>query len=314
MTAPASSPRERVLVTGAAGFVGQHVAAALLDAGHRVVALCRRGSLPPELARRCDAVLHGDVCDSAVQRNALGDVHAVCHLAAHIPARYDGLDEIDRCFAVNARAAIELATCAADLGVRRFLHFSTGNMYVPGDGARAETDRMFPADCASDYMVSKLAAEIFLANLARRRPLELVVFRLGTPYGPGEPGHKVIPTFLRRAEQGQPLRLTGGGLAAFNFVYVRDVAELAAQAVAGRAQGVFNVGSGEHTPLLELARAVAALPGGGAALDVEPAAADAFRGFPAIAIDKARATFDFAPRPLAAGLRDYRAYLRRAAP
>lgn len=314
MTTPASSPRERVLVTGATGFVGQHVVAALLDAGHRVVALCRRGSLPPALAGRCDAVLHGDVCDAAVQRDALRDVQAVCHLAAHIPARYDGLDEIERCFAVNARAAIELATCAADLGVRRFLHFSTGNMYLPGAGARVETDRIFPADCASDYMVSKLAAEIFLANLARRRPLELVVFRLGTPYGPGEPSHKVIPTFLRRAEQGQPLRLAGGGNAAFNFVDVRDVAELAAQAVAAPAQGFFNVGSGEHTTLLELARTVAALPGIGAALEIEPAAAGAFGGFPAIAIDKARATFGFAPRPLAAGLRDYRDFLRRTAP
>lgn len=314
MTVPPSSPRERVLVTGAAGFVGQHVAAALLDAGFRVVALCRHGRLPPELAARCDAVLQGDVCEPDVQRNALRDVQSVCHLAAYIPARYDGLAEIDRCFAVNARAAIELATRAADLGVRRFLHFSTGNMYVPGAGPRAETDRIFPADCASDYMVSKLAAEIFLANLVQRRPLELVVFRLGTPYGPGEPDGKVIPTFLRLAERGQPLHLAAGGIAAFNFVYVRDVAELAAHAVAARAQGTFNVGSGEHTTLLDLARAVGALKDGGVAVDIEPAAETAFRGFPAIAIDKARAAFGYAPRPLAAGLREYRAFLRQASP
>ena len=93
-----------------------------------------------------------------------------------------------------------------------------------------------------------------------------------------------------------------------------DVAELAAQAVAAPAQGFFNVGSGEHTTLLELARTVAALPGIGAALEIEPAAAGAFGGFPAIAIDKARATFGFAPRPLAAGRRDYRDFLRRTAP
>lgn len=312
MSANSSSQRERVLVTGAAGFLGKQIVAALLDGGYRVVALCRHGQLPPELAQRCDDVRCGDVCDPYVQQEAIRGVHVICHLAAYIPARYEGLDEIDRCFAVNARAAIGLATRAADLGVHRFLHFSAGNMYVAGESPRVETDPIFPTDYASDYMVSKLTAEIYLANLARRRPLEMVVFRIGTPYGPGEPAGKVIPTFLRLAEQGRPLRLSDSGIAAFNFVYVRDVAELTVNAIAARDQGIFNVASGEHTRLLDLAHAVVALHSGRVALNVEPIRANAFRGFPAIAIDKARRSFGFAPRPLAAGLRDYQAFLRQA--
>jgi nucleoside-diphosphate-sugar epimerase len=132
------------------------------------------------------------------------------------------------------------------------------------------------------------------------------MLRAGTPYGPGEPPRKVIPAFLRQAAQGLPLRVAAGGTAAFNFVHVADVADCVARAVGGGPAGIYNVASGEHTALRELAQAVAALyPPGRVAVEIAPPVPGAFAGFPPLSVERARATWGFAPRPLAIGLRDY---------
>lgn len=310
MTGPSAGPTDLVLVTGAAGFTGRHVLRTLADADYRLAALQHRTPLPPDLASLCERVTVGDIRDPQVRAAALDGVSMVCHLSAYIPARMDGLQEADLCNQVNALAVMDFAEEAAERGVRRFLQISGANMYAPSDTPRTESDAVFPARFGTAYLVSKFAAEVYLSNVAQRTGIEVVILRVATPYGPGEPANKVIPTFLRMAAEGKPLRMVSGGAARFSYVHVGDVAGSVLNAVSGGAGGIYNIASGEHTSVLELAQQIVALHGEGEVmLDIEPVVPGAFTGFAPVSIEKAWQTWQFAPRPLATGLRDYRNYL-----
>jgi UDP-glucose 4-epimerase len=301
-----------VLVTGAAGFIGRHVVEALLERGQAIVALQHRRTMPLQIQARCKRVLSGDLRDPGIQQEALRDVQVVCHLSAYVPARFDDSpQEALSCYLVNAQATLELAVAASDRGIRRFIHLSTGNMYAASNRPCIETDSLFPAGYAAGYFASKLAAELYLTHLAKRTGIEVVILRVGTPYGPGEPGQKVIPSFLRLAAQGQALRIANGGGARYNFVYVTDVASCAVMAIEKGPPGIYNVASGEHTSIRELTHAIVELFGEREVpLDIEPATtAAAFPGFPALSIEKARRTWGFAPSSVATGLRKYLASL-----
>lgn len=299
-----------VLVTGAAGFTGRHVIRALAEEGYRVAAWRHRTPLPADLAALCERVTCGDIREPQARAAALEGVHAVCHLSAYIPADMDDLRQADRCNRINALAAMDLAEDAAKRGVRRFVHLSTANMYADSESACRESDAVFPAQLGSAYFASKLAGEIYLSNVANRTGMEVLILRVATPYGPGEPAQKVIPTFLRLAAEGKPLRMVNGGVARFSYVHVADVATAVLNAVGSGDGGIYNIASGEHTSLLELARQIVAMHGqGDAALQIEPAVPGSFAGFAPVSIEKARRTWGFAPRPLGAGLRDYRDHL-----
>jgi nucleoside-diphosphate-sugar epimerase len=301
-----------VLVTGATGFVGRHLVSTLVDKGYRVVALQHQRELPLEVQGRCEHVLSGDICDPGVQYEALRNVEAVCHLSAYIPKRIDDLQEAALCYLINAKATLELATMASKRGVRRFVQFSAGNMYAPSDRPCIESDSLFPIEYATAYFASKLAAELYLANICKHTALEVVILRVGSPYGPGEPDWKAIPTFLRMAAQGQALRLVNGGDTTYNLVYIADVTDCAARAIESGPPGCYNVASGEHTSLWEMARAIVELYSEHKVpIHVEPATPGSFPGFAAMSIVKARQAWGFAPRSLSAGLREYRASLAK---
>lgn len=299
-----------VLVTGAAGFTGGHVVRVLADAGYRLAVLQHRTPLSAELAALCERTTSGDIREPHVREAALDDVTVVCHLSAYIPTRMDGFQDVDLCNEVNAVAVMDFAEKAAERGVRRFVQMSGANMYASSDTPRTESDAVFPAQWGTAYLVSKFAAEVYLSNIAKRTGMEVLILRVATPYGPGEPANKVIPTFLRMAAEGKPLRMVNGGAARFSYVHVGDVAASVLNAVGGGAGGIYNIASGEHTSVLELAQQIVALNDDrGATLDIEPIVPGAFTGFAPLSIEKARRTWHFAPRPLATGLREYRDYL-----
>lgn len=310
MTGVDAQPTGLVLVTGAAGFTGRHVLRILADAGYRLAVVQHRTPLPADLAALCERVTSGDIREAHVREAALDGVSAVCHLSAYIPGRMDDLREADLCNQINALAVLDLAEAAAQRGIRRFIQLSTANLYAEASSARSEADPVFPAQLGTPYFVSKFAGEVYLSHIARRTGMEALILRIATPYGPGEPPNKVIPTFLRMAAEGKPLRMVNGGAARFSYVHVDDVATSVLNAVAGGVGGIYNIASGEHTSVLELAQQIVALHGdGGATLDIEPFVPGAFTGFAPVSIEKARQTWQFAPRPLATGLREYRDHL-----
>ena len=165
----------RILVTGASGFVGPHVVAALLAAGYRV-RLAQRRAAPA--SGGIETVVTGDLSDAIDSRAALEGVDHIVHLAGLAHAG-PGLDEAlyDR---INTQATQELATAAQAVGVKRFVYLSSIKALTSAFDGPPLRDSDVPAPDDA-YGRSKLAAEQALAGL----DLDWVSLRPVLVYGPG---------------------------------------------------------------------------------------------------------------------------------
>lgn len=171
----------RVLVTGAAGFLGRAVAAAAARAGHQVVAMVR----PASAGEPAPGVeqLAGDLRQVGPWADALGEVEAVVHCAAafgDLPSQLAG-----------TVLATENLLAALPSGARRFVHVSSLSVYdfdAPRlGGALDETTRLEPDPLRRDaYTQTKLLQERLVREHAARAGIELVVVRPGAIYGPGK--------------------------------------------------------------------------------------------------------------------------------
>jgi UDP-glucose 4-epimerase len=188
----------RVLVTGAAGFVGRALCGQLTATGHTVIpAVRRRSGLP-------DEVVVGDLGPSTEWRMALAGCDTVVHLAARVHMMRESVpDPLALYREINTGATLNLARQAAQGGVRRFVFIST--IKVNGEGRDTpyhETDAPAPEDA---YAISKLEAEQGLQRIAQETGLEVVILRPPLVYGPG-----VKANFLRLMQmvrKGWPLPL-----------------------------------------------------------------------------------------------------------
>lgn len=289
------------LVTGASGFVGRRVVEALVARGQRVRAQGRSFAGPPP-GPGVERVAC-DLLDTAALPALVEGASAVCHLAAFLPPNMADSSYAERCFQVNALASLRLGEAALAAGCRRFVFASSANAYVSRPHPVTEDEAPYPAARATYYLTSKLAAELYLDHLARARGLPLTTLRLSAVYGPGMPGGGVVARFMALAASGQPLTVRDGGVPATDFVFVDDVVALVVRALEQPAGGTFNAGSGEHTSLLSLARAVqSTYPDRAVEIRVEPPAGEPAPSFAALNVDKARRTFGYAPRTLAEGL------------
>ncbi|MEO7994181.1 MAG: NAD-dependent epimerase/dehydratase family protein, partial [bacterium] len=176
---------ERVLITGGAGFIGSHLADALLARGHMVAVLDNfstgRRRYVPEAATLYDA----DLLDSARLREALADFAptVVSHHAAQINVRI-ALDDPIRDAATNILGALVLLEACLAAGVQQFVFASSGGaMY--GDDAPRPTSEAIPPGPESPYGLSKLTFEEYLRVLGRLHPeLIITILRYANVYGP----------------------------------------------------------------------------------------------------------------------------------
>jgi UDP-glucose 4-epimerase len=296
-----------ILVTGISGFIGRHVAASLAAAGYEVIGLTRNTDLPGETAGLCSRVIVGDLRQPTALKEALEGVAGVCHLAAYLPSDYADPSEAEACLSVNALGTLELARAALRSGVQRMVYASTASAYLPTSEPLTEGAVVSPTGHAAWYQTSKVAGEFYLERLRDSDALSPVILRIASCYGPGMEARSVLARFVARAQHGEPLDVFHGGRARADFVHVLDVAQCFVSALSAGESGVYNVGSGCATTLLELAKAVKVALGSSSPVRVLDADNSVPTGWPPLSIAKAAAAWGYAPMSLESGLATFAA-------
>lgn len=250
----------RVALTGATGFLGRAVAAALVARGHAVRALVRPGreaALGP--APRLE-VVPGALGDPAALRALVAGADALVHLAAL------GVQSRDRDWArmvdANVAAPLALLDAAAEAGVSRVVAAGTcleyrGHGRLPGaPAAGAPTcGEDAPLETADGYGATKAAGGVVLRARARARGVPLRWLRLASMYGPGDDPGKLVPGALRAARAGSPYEMTAGEQVR-EWLHRDDAVDAVVRAaeLGGEGVEVVNVGTGEGLRLLEVVR------------------------------------------------------------
>jgi UDP-glucose 4-epimerase len=233
----------RAIVTGGAGFIGSHVVDALVARGDEVVVLDNLSTGRRENVDQAARLAEVDLAEAG----AVFD---------------DAQPEV--CFHLAAQAAGRHGT--------QVVFSSTGGAIYGECEEPADEDS--PRRPLAPYGASKLSAEEYLATYNRLHGTSHVALRYGNVYGPRQDPHGeagVVAIFFGRLAHGEPLRVFGDGRQTRDYVYVGDVVS-ATLAAHGHA-GVFNVGTGVETSVLELADACARVAGVSVPLDHEAARA-----------------------------------------
>jgi UDP-glucose 4-epimerase len=247
----------KALVTGGAGFIGSHLADALLAAGHEVRILDDLSSGSLDVVAPDVEYVHGSVTDEQVVRWAVRDVEVVFHQAAH-RAVQRSVDHPLATDQANTHGTVTLLTAAVDAGVRRLVYASSSSVY--GGAETMPTPETVPLHPRSPYAVSKLAGEHYCRVFAHLHTLETVALRYFNVYGPRQRPDSayaaVVPLFMQALSQGDAPLVHGDGLQSRDFTYVDDVvrANLAAAQAPGTACSgkAYNVAGGASYSLLEL--------------------------------------------------------------
>ncbi len=255
------------LVTGGAGFIGSHIAEALVARGDRVrvvdnLSTGRRENLEP-IGQQVEFV-EGDVADAALMARLVEGVDCIFHQAAlaSVPRSVEApLDTNAAC----VTGTVTVLDAARRAGVRRVVYAGSSAAY--GDqpfSAKRETDLPAPI---SPYGAAKLAGEYYCQAFAATYGLETVVIRYFNVFGPRQdpasPYSAVIPLFITAMLAGRRPVIYGDGLQSRDFTYVANVvdANLLAADAPGASGRVFNAAGGKSITLLELLAALEELLG-----------------------------------------------------
>lgn len=246
----------RALVTGGAGFIGHHLARALLARGVAVTVLDDLSMGKRENVPDGARLVMGDVRDPAAVDDALADVDCVFHLAAIVSIRAS-VEGFARDADVNLMGTLNLLGRMADRGVRRAVLASSMAVYADSP-TPTPVPETYPTEPISPYGVAKLAAERYWMLMAPRCGAAPAVLRYFNTYGPGQtptPYVGVITIFVKRLLAGEPPVIFGDGEQRRDFVHVDDI--VAANLLALRHEsvtGVFNVGTGAATSVNQIAQ------------------------------------------------------------
>lgn len=308
----------RILVTGAAGFIGSHLCGRLLGRGDEVVGLdnfCE--TYPASIKRRNAAevgveVVEGDVLDAELLDRVLseGRFDAVAHIAA-LPGVRPSIERPWAYQRVNVEGTALLAHHMVAHGVRRLVFASSSSVYGRNrERPYRETDRVDQP--ASPYAASKRAAELVLESLQHVHGLGVTCLRYFTVYGPRQRPEMAIHKFCRAVEAGEAITMFGEGDTSRDYTYVDDIIDGTVAAIDGCSEGfgIYNLGDNRPVLLRELIAAIGEAMGKEPIVEQLPEQAGDVKHTLA-SIEAAAADLGYAPKvPIEEGLRRFVAWFR----
>jgi UDP-glucose 4-epimerase len=268
----------RTLVTGGAGFVGSHLVEALTARGDSVVVLddFSTGSRDNLAAAGAGVdVVEGSILDQRLVDECMSSVDACLHLASAVGVKLMMAQPLETLH-TNVRGNDIVIGAGARRGCR-LLFTSTSEVYGRASGPLSESsDGVFGSPFKSRwaYAISKSFGEALAFAHYQTGGSDMVVARLFNVVGPRQTGAygMVLPRFVRQALAGQPLTVYGNGVQARCFTHIHDVVRallllLDCDDATGR---VFNVGSSNELPIVELARRVIERTGSSSEIEFVP--------------------------------------------
>ena len=280
----------RFLITGGAGFIGSHLVDVLTSRGDQVIVLDdlstgRLENLEHILDSELVEFVEGSMVDEGLVDELMGVCDACLHLASAVGVQLvvsRPLDSLQR----NVRGNDIVISAAARHG-RKLLFASTSEIYGKNStGALSEdSDRILgaPTTLRWSYSTAKAFGEALAYSYVREEGAEMTVVRLFNTVGPRQSGAygMVLPRFVRQALEGEDLTVYGNGMQSRCFAHVLDVVHAITLLFdEKRAKGnVFNVGSQNVTPIIELARKVIERTGSTSAIRLVPYEAAYQEGF-----------------------------------
>jgi NAD dependent epimerase/dehydratase len=267
----------KVLLTGADGFIGSHLAEQLVRDGHDVRALVLYNSfdsrgwldgLDPEVASHID-FLPGDIRDPALMMSAVGDRDAVLHLAALIAIPYSYAAP-DLYVQTNIQGTLNLLNAARAADVSRFIHTSTSEVY--GTARYVPMDEAHPLQGQSPYSASKIGADQMVNAYFTSFALPAVTIRPFNTFGPRQSARAVIPTIISQLAAGKREIQLGALTPTRDFTYVPDtVAGFTAALTSTAGVGeVVNLGVGFEVSIGQTFELIAQAMGGDATATEDP--------------------------------------------
>lgn len=290
--------KDRILVTGGAGFIGSHLVRELLGRGHDVtivdnLSMGLRSNVPPD-ARFVEADIEDEERMLELMRSHRID--RVCHLAARVSIRASttGFCEDAR---TNIMGSLSLLRAVTQTDVAKVVFASSMAVYADSPSPKPIAES-YSTEPVSPYGISKLAGEKFVSNILDIAGRKYSVLRLFNTYGSGQtytPYVGVITIFATKLLKGETPQIFGDGNQVRDFVYVGDVAQAFRRAVEfDGASGIYNVGSGRPRTVNEVARLLQARIDPNVPLAWAPAAAGEIRNSIAD-ISQARSSLGYSP-------------------
>jgi UDP-glucose 4-epimerase len=240
----------RAIVTGGAGFIGSHVVEALLARGDEVHVLDDFSSGKPDNLADGAPLHEGDVRRDTESVFAEVRPEVCFHLAAQIDVRVS-VEHPDFDADVNVIGTLQILEAAREHGTKLVFSSTGGAIYGECEGPATEDHPRLPL---APYGVSKLSAEEYIAMYNRLHGSTHVALRYGNVFGPRQDPHGeagVVAIFMNALRDGRAPRIYGDGTQTRDYVFVADVVA-ATLAAAGHDGGVFNVGTGVETSVLDL--------------------------------------------------------------